>query len=176
MKRLLAGLVLLVGMAAVYGYVVTDRESAPSRPDTAWRRRDGRRGPVHGHRGLQRRDRAQERLDDRVSDARRRLSPPRRTGGGPPRPAAGGAARPGRAAASRTTRRRQLGPSPLHAGRRALSGVRGPRRSIAARSLQARAGAVSGGTGDARHRGPPEGTRHRRQLRRGALSDGPLPA
>ena len=66
--------------------------------------------------------------------------------------------------------------APLSAGRRPLSGVRRPRRSIAARALQAGAGALPGRTAHARHRGAAEGGRHRRGVRGSPLPDGPLPA
>ena len=110
-----------------------------------------------GHRGVQRGDRPQERLDDCVSEARRDLPPAGRAQRGAPGPAVGRPPRPGRRPAGRTARRRQLRPGPLCQGRRELPDLRVARRPVASRLLQARPRALPRRQPAGRHRGLAQG-------------------
>ena len=105
--------------------------------DRRRRRRAGAGPDLRRHRGVQRRARAQDRLDARLPQARRHLPPPRRADRGAARPAGGVGARPDRAAAGRAARRRQCRHGTVRTRHRGLPAVHPPRRPIAARPLQA---------------------------------------
>ena len=174
-RRIAAALVVLARRRGRRGGLYRGRAGHRVPPAGCGRRGGpGRRADQRSHRGLQRRHRAQPRLDARPPQAGRDLSSPWGPQGSLSRPARRVGARPFRDPTPRTTGRCEPRARPPGSGRGTLRHIR-PAGRVAARAPQAGGRSVSRRPDHARAALGPPRPRARRSARRRALPGGAVP-